>query len=61
MGKMLAGLFVGVFVGALAYELVKKTEIARTTARKVSEGLHSAKDAFSEGYQSVEQPSPQSA
>ncbi len=57
MGKVLTGLFVGVFVGALAYELLKKTEIAQKTARKVAEGFASAKKAFAEGYQSVESAS----
>jgi hypothetical protein len=58
MGKMLTGLFVGVFVGALAYELLKKSEVAKTTARRVSEGVRSARRAFSEGYQSTARPSP---
>ena len=57
MGKVLTGLIVGVFVGAVAYELLKKTEIAQGTARKISEGFQSAKKAFSEGYQSAVQPS----
>ena len=61
MSKVLTGLFVGVFVGALAYELLKKTEVAKTTARKVSNGFKSAKKAFSDGYRSTAQPSLTSA
>ena len=55
MGKILTGLFVGVFVGAVAYEVLKRTEIAQKTARKVSEGCRSAKRAFNEGYRSTVQ------
>ena len=47
---LLTGVFVSVFVGALAYELVKKTEIGT----RVSEGLRSAKTAFRDGLRSVE-------
>jgi len=36
MGKILTGLLVGVFVGAVAYEVLKKTEIVQKTARKVA-------------------------
>lgn len=53
--KMLAGVFVGVFVGALAYEVVRKTEFPRRAARKVSESVQAAKKAFSEGYRSVDE------
>jgi hypothetical protein len=55
MGKVLAGVFVGVFVGALTYELLRKTGIGKTTARKVSEGFQAAKKAFEEGYQAADQ------
>jgi hypothetical protein len=54
-------LFVGVFVGALAYELLARTDIAKKTGRKLSEGLQSAKRAFSEGYRSAAQPAPEGA
>ncbi len=73
MCNVLTGLFVGVFVGALGYELLKKTGIAHKTAQgyellkktgivhktahKVSEGIQSTKEAFKEGYKSVEPPS----
>lgn len=54
--KLLAGVFVGVFVGALAYEIVRKTEFTRKAARKLSDGVQSAKKAFAEGYnQSTEE------
>lgn len=56
MFNVLTGLFVGVFVGALGYELLKKTGIAHKTADKVSEGVQSTKDAFKKGYKSVEPP-----
>ena len=61
MEKLLIGLFVGVFVGAVGYELVKKTEIAKKTTDKISKGFQSAKAAFREGYQSVEKPAAQAA
>jgi len=61
MGKLLTGLFVGVFVGAVAYELLKKTELARASVRKCSEGFRSAKKAFGEGYRSTARPSQQGA
>jgi hypothetical protein len=47
---LLTGVFVSVFVGALAYELAKKTEIGT----RVSEGLRSARTAFRDGLRSVE-------
>ena len=51
MGKLLVGGFVGVFVGALAYEVMRKTQFARKAMNKVSEGVHAARQAFDEGYQ----------
>lgn len=51
----MTGLLIGVFVGAMAYEVLRKTEIAQKTARKVSGGVRSAKRAFSEGYRSTAQ------
>ncbi len=60
MGKVLTGLFVGVFVGAVAYEVLKKTDIAQRTVRKVSEGFKSAKTAFGEGYRATTQHAPAS-
>ena len=53
MYKGLCGLFVGVFVGALAYELLKKSDVARVTMGKVTQGLQSAKSAFGEGYRAA--------
>jgi len=52
MGKVIAGLFVGVFVGALSYELLKKSKLAD----KVSGGFQAAKNALKEGYQSATRP-----
>ncbi|MHC5035816.1 MAG: hypothetical protein ACYTHM_00740 [Planctomycetota bacterium] len=56
MGKgmfgLLTGVFVSVFAGALAYELLKKTEIGG----RVSARLRSAGTAFREGLRSVEVP-----
>ncbi len=57
MMKVLAGLFVGVFVGALTYEIVRKGEFTRRVARKVSDGAQAARKAFNEGYHSVESAS----
>lgn len=51
MGKLLVGVFVGVFVGALAYEVMRKSEFARKAVHKVSEGVQAARQAFDEGYQ----------
>ncbi len=56
MTKMLAGVFVGVFVGALAYEVIRKTEFTRIAARKVSDGVHAARKAFEEGYRRSVEP-----
>lgn len=57
MTKTVVGLFVGVFVGALVYEVIKKGEFARRAARRVSDGVQAARHAFDEGYRSVQQPS----
>ena len=51
LGAAVAGVFIGVFAGALAYELVRKTESGRRVSKKVVAGLRAAKDAFMEGYQ----------
>ncbi len=61
MCKGLCSLFVGVFVGALAYELLARTDIAKKTGRKLSEGFQSATRAFSEGYRSAAPPAPEGA
>ena len=57
MGKALCGLFAGVFVGALAYELVRKSDIGRTAVGKITKGMKRTKRAFDEGYQSTVQSS----
>ena len=59
MMKVLAGLFVGVFVGALAFEVLKKTEFTRTAARKVSEGVQAARKAFDDGYHRASEQQPE--
>ncbi len=61
MCKGLCTLFVGVFVGAVAVELVRKTEVAKTVGRKVADGFSSAKKAFQEGYQASVRPAPENA
>ena len=48
--KLLAAVFVGVFCGALAHEVFRKTDFTRKAARKLSEGVQAAKKAFDEGY-----------
>ena len=58
MYKGLCGLFVGVFVGALAYELLKKSDIGRVTVQRVSQGLEAAKATFNEGYRAAAQSEP---
>ena len=55
MGKVMTGTFIGVFVGALTYELIRRTEIGQKAARKFSEGLQAVKKAFKEGYQGTAQ------
>ena len=55
MGKLLGGMFVGVFLSALAYELLKETKVIQSAARSVSEYLQSAKTVLKEGYQSAAQ------
>ena len=59
MMKILAGVFVGVFVGALAYEVLKKSPFTRKAARKVSEGVHAARKAFDEGYHQAGEEQPE--
>lgn len=48
--KVLAGVFVGVFFGALAYEVFRRTEFTRKAARKLLDGVEAAKGAFDKGY-----------
>jgi len=59
MIKLLAGVFVGVFVGALAFEVFRKTEFTRKAARKVSEGVRAARKAFDEGYHQAGERQPE--
>ena len=58
MIKILAGVFVGVFVGALAYEVFRKSELTRKAAYKVSEGLQAARKAFDEGFHRASEQQP---
>jgi len=51
MCVLLAGVFVGVFAGALVYQVVKQSEVGQSAAKKLSDGLRAAKSAFLEGYQ----------
>ena len=55
---VLTGLFVSVFVGALAYKLVKRTGIDEVTE---SEGYQSEPQSFGEGRASTGQPLPEGA
>ncbi len=61
MCKGLCSLFVGVFVGALVVEVVRRTEVGKAAGRKVVEGYRSARNAFKEGYEAAARPSPGSA
>ena len=61
MCKGLCSLFVGVFVGAVAFELVRRTEIGKQAGRKVADGFQSAKKAFHEGYQAAARPVAENA
>lgn len=61
MCKGMCGLFVGVFVGALAYEILRKTDITKKAIQKVSDSIKSTKQAFSEGYESAVQPAVEEA
>ena len=49
---LIAGLFVGVFVGALAYEIIKRNnpDFLTSVKKKISNGMKAATDAFIEGY-----------
>jgi len=53
MGKLMTGVFIGVFAGAFAYELLRQTKLPQAMGRKVKDGYKSAKKAFMDGYQSV--------
>ncbi len=56
MCKGLCSLLVGVFVGAVAFELVRRTEVGKSTGRKIADGYRSAKKAFQDGYQAAARP-----
>jgi hypothetical protein len=53
MGKILAGVAVGFFVGVVVIEVVKKTNPTwlRKAKAKMRNGARAAKDAFMEGYE----------
>ncbi len=61
MGKgvtgLLIGAFVGVFAGALAYEVLRKSGVPQAIGRKVAGGFKSAGKAFKDGYKSA-RPAP---
>ena len=52
MGKILCGVFVGVFVGALALKLLDKSRPGwlQQARKKLKNNIKAAKDAFAEGY-----------
>ncbi len=58
MCKGLCSLLVGVFVGAVAFELVRRTEAGKNAGRKIADGFCSAKKAFQDGYQAAARPAP---
>ena len=56
MGKILAGVALGVFVGAMVAEIIRKTNprwLQRMQA-KIKNAAKAAKDAFVEGYAGTE-------
>ena len=50
MGKLLTGIFIGAFSGAVAYELLKDSKVLKKAVESFKEGVKSAKNAFREGY-----------
>ena len=52
MGKIIAAAAVGVFVGAMVAEIIRKTNprILRKVGGKIKKSAKAAKDAFMEGY-----------
>ena len=61
MGKVLGLVFVGVFVGALGYEILKKTGAAEQIARTVAKGVESAKQILAGDYQTIADDKPAKA
>jgi hypothetical protein len=58
MGKILIGVAVGFFAGAVVVEIIRRSDpewFARMQA-KIKEGAQAAKEAFSEGYHSDTKP-----
>ena len=55
MGKILCGVFVGVFVGALALKLLDKSRPGwlQQARKKLKNNVKAVKDAFTEGYSTL--------
>lgn len=56
MGKILVGVAVGVFVGAMVAEIIQKTnpEWLRKLKARIANSAKAAKEAFVEGYMGTE-------
>ena len=52
MGKMLTGVAIGFFVGAVVVEVVRRTKpkALSKVGEKIKQGAGAAKDAFMDGY-----------
>ena len=56
MGKILVGVALGVFVGAMVAEVIRRTNprFLQNMTAKISRSARAAKDAFMEGYLGTE-------
>ena len=57
LSGIVVGVCVGIFAGAVACEVLSKTGVCQAAARKISNGVESAKKSFIEGYQTAAEQS----